>query len=204
MGIYLNLYKVEDSMKFSFKIVLFVSFINLFGCASISQSVHYSSLAKEHSFEYFFPGSDFKIKFSTVDEAYEFVNVADRKFAQTLSNKRRNKGLGAKLLGPSIEDAPVILVCMIRASNNNGSIDLSKIDKDLDFVLRKAEDALLFFFVFYNGKAASLSNFYLDPKYSGYTDGNSQVKKFGLFGNTYEAEYPVGWGIEKAFEYLKE
>ncbi|MDR0584774.1 MAG: hypothetical protein LBG57_10575 [Treponema sp.] len=190
-------------MRLFLKMVLFVSFINLFGCTSISQNTHYSKLAKEHSFEYFFPSSDFRMKFSTIDDTYEFVNVADKKFAQVISNKRRDKGLGAKLIGPSIEDAPVTLVCMIRASNNNGSIDLSRVDKDLSTVLQQAEDALLFFFIFYDGKAIALSNFYLDPKYSGYTDGNRQVQKFGLFGNTYEAEYPVGWGIEKVFEYLK-
>jgi hypothetical protein len=171
----------------------------LTGCSSM----RYAGLAKEHDFEYFFPASDVNRDFSTIDEAYEFIRTASVKFSQAVSNKNRNKGLGAKLFGPAITKAPVTVIYLVRASNGNGSIDLSKIDQPMDAVLWNADDAKLFFVVFYNDRAVSLSNFYLDPRYSGYSDGNSQVKTFGLSGNTYEAKYPFGWGVDKAFQYLK-
>jgi hypothetical protein len=85
-----------------------------------------------------------------------------------------------------------------------GNIELSEIDKPLEAVIQEANiDALLIFMVFTNDKAATLQTYYLDPNYSGYSNGNAQIKIFGAFNNTYEADYPVGWDIEKAFQYLK-
>ncbi|MDR1143598.1 MAG: hypothetical protein LBK77_05170 [Spirochaetaceae bacterium] len=187
-------------MKTALKICAFILVIEMLGCAS---SASYNSLAREKSFDYFFPSDDFAKTFSTIDEAYEFVSAASIKFSQNVSTKRRNKGLAARLRGPAINDSPVTLVCLIRASDINGAIDLSAVPKELDVTLRRSEDALLFFCVFYGDRAISLSNFYLDPKYSGYSNGNAQVQKFGILGNTYEADYPIGWGIEKAFSYLR-
>jgi hypothetical protein len=165
--------------------------------------MRYADLAKEHDFEYFFPAADSAREFSTIDEAYEFVQTASAKFSQAVSNKNRNKGLGAKLFGPAITKAPVIVVYWIRASNGTSSIDLSNIDQPMDAVLRKTADAKLFFVVFHNDRAVSLSNYYLDPRYSGYSNGNAQIKEFGVAGNTYEAKYPFGWGVDKVFQYLK-
>jgi hypothetical protein len=191
-------------MKMVFKIGTLILVMEMLGCASFaSRNVRYDSLAKGKSFDYFFPSSDFVKTFSTIGEAYEFVNTASVKFSQNVSNKRRDKGLAARLRGPAVKDSPVTLFCLIRASNDGGAIDLSVVGDELDAALRKAEDALLFFCVFYGDRAISLSNFYLDPKYSGYSNGNVQVQKFGILGNTYEANYPVGWGIEKAFSYLR-
>jgi hypothetical protein len=184
-------------------IILLACLLALTGCSSMARSIHYADLAKEHDFAYFFPKSDSGRRFSTIDEAYDFVQTASIKFAKAVSNKNRNKGLGAKLFGPAITEAPVTVIYMVRASDMNGAIDLSKIDKPMDTVLRSAEDALLFFAIFYNDRAVSLSNYYLDPKYSGYTNGNAQVKEFGIAGNTYETQYPVGWGVDKVFQYLK-
>jgi hypothetical protein len=194
-------YKEEFDMRNT--IVLLAFLLALTGCSSMARNMYYADLAKEHDFEYFFPASDVAREFSTIDEAYEFVQTASTKFSQAVSNKNRNKGLGAKLFGPAITKAPVTVIYWVRASDNNGSIDLSKIDQPMDTVLRNAEDALLFFIIFYNDRAVSLSNFYLDPKYSGYSNGNSQVKEFTLSGNTYETQYPVGWGMDKVFLYLK-
>jgi hypothetical protein len=175
----------------------------LAGCATIARNVHYTSLAKEHPFNYFFPSSDFSLKLSSLDEAYEFVNTATAKFSQTVVSKRRIKGLAAKLLGPAVKDSPVVLICFIRASNTSGAIDLSKINKSLDEGLRQAEDALLFFCVFHNERGISLSNFYLDQKWDGYAnDANRQIQSFVISGNTYKADYSVG-NIEKAFSYLR-
>lgn len=194
-------------MKTIFKMFLFAAALGLFGCASVSRDIHYAKIAKEHPFEYFFPSSGFAREFSTIEEAYEFVYAADKKFLQAVSNKRREKGLDAKLLVPFwssiLDDTPVTLLGKIRASDKHGEIDLSTTDKNIVDVLRRAEEALLFFCVFYNGRGASLSNFYLDPKYSGYSDGNTQIQGIVIGDSTIEAEYPVGWGIEKVFEYLR-
>jgi hypothetical protein len=193
-------------IKFVIAVLLIVFWIP--GCSSISRKTHYGKLAEEQSFEHFFPSNNFRIGFSSIDEAYEYVNTADLKFYQTVSNKRKVKGLAAKLKGPVFGDTPVSLICMIRANNNNGAyelveIDLSKKDIDIPAALRKAADALLFFIICHDDKIVSLSNFYLDQKYSGYSNGNTQVKSFTLNGNKYETEYPVGWGIEKSFQYLR-
>jgi hypothetical protein len=170
----------------------------------MARDMYYADLAKEHEFEYFFPASDSARGFSTIDEAYEFVRTASMKFSQAVSNKKRNKGLGAKLFGPALTKAPVTVVYWVRSSDMNGSIDLSKIDKPMDTVLRQAQDAILIIVIFYNDRVVSLSNYYLDTRYSGYTNSNAQIKEFRLLGNTYEAKYPViGWGVDKVFQYLK-
>jgi hypothetical protein len=176
----------------------------LTGCASLSGGGGgYNELAKAHDFDYFFPASDFEKTFSTIEGAYEFVKTASLKFQENVGDKRRDKGLAARLVGPAVSKAPVTVLCWTRASNSSGSIDFQKTEEPMDTVLRKAESVLLFFVVFYDGRAVSLSNFYLDRRYDGYSDGNEQVKKFGLYGDTYEADYPIGWTIERAFSYLR-
>ncbi|MDR0568908.1 MAG: hypothetical protein LBG87_06855, partial [Spirochaetaceae bacterium] len=179
----------------------------LLGCASTKRDAQYSALAKEKSFDELFPKSAFYRTFPSIDEAYEYVNIASAKFGQSVGNKRRDKGLGAKLIGPPVPTGPVTVVCYMYAGTGgvSGNIELSEIDKPLETVIREANtDALLIFMVFTNDKAAALQTYYLDPKYSGYSNGNAQIKTFGVFDNTYEADYPIGWGIEKAFQYLQE
>jgi hypothetical protein len=184
-------------------IVLLTVLLALTGCSSMARGMYYADLAREHDFEYFFPAADSIREFSTIDEAYEFVRTASAKFSQAGSNKNRNKGSGAKFFGPALTRAPVTVVYWVRASDLNGSIDLSKIDKPMDTVLRQAHDAILILVIFYNDRVVSLSNYYLDTRYSGYTNGNSQIKEFRLLGNTYEAKYPIGWSVDKVFQYLK-
>ncbi|GHV81765.1 hypothetical protein AGMMS49991_03230 [Spirochaetia bacterium] len=189
-------------MKKAALLLVFVPLMTVVSCASIKRDMHYSDLAKEHEFAYFFPDSDFLFDFSTLDEAYDFVKTASAKFSQTLSNKNRNKGLGARVYGPNLEmKEPVLVVGWINAQDENDAIDLS--NGNIENLLRKSEAAYLFFMVFYEDRIVSLSNYYLDPKYSGFGDGNDQVESFRISGNTYKADYPVGWGIEKVFSYLK-
>jgi hypothetical protein len=196
--------KLEVNMKFvKYAVTILLIIFLMSGCVSSSQNANYGKLAKERPFEHFFPSSDFHMEFSSIDEAYEYVKTADLNFSQTVSNKRRPKGLAARLKGPIIGNAPVYLFCMIRASKESGAIDLSKINTDIPTALRKADEALLFFVIYHNDRIVSLSNYYLDPKYSGYANGNTHVKGFVIGDNKYEADYPVGWGIEKSFQYLR-
>ncbi|GHV62370.1 hypothetical protein AGMMS49587_09020 [Spirochaetia bacterium] len=185
-----------------FAVIILAGMFGLAGCASISRDVHYAELAKEHDFEYFFSDSDFRFDFSTLDETYDYVKTASAKISQALSNKNRNKGLGARLYGPMIKtERPVSLIGWIRAQDSSKAIDLS--NGNIENLLRKSDAVYLFFIVFHEDRIVSLSNYYLDPKYGGFSDGNAQVKSFKISDNTYEADYPMGWGIEKVFSYLK-
>jgi hypothetical protein len=173
------------------------------GCASMSRNAHYSKMAGEHDFDYFFPSSDFTRAFSTIDEAYDYVNAASIKFGRA-SSKSSAKGLAAKLTGSAPEaDTPVSLVCYLRASDGSGAVDLSGRDNPMENALRRAVSATLVFLVFHNGKAVSISDFRLAQGWV-YSSGNAQIEQFTVNETTYTAEYPVGWGIEKAFGYLKD
>ncbi|GHV49876.1 hypothetical protein AGMMS49579_02570 [Spirochaetia bacterium] len=189
-------------MKKTFGIILMIFSLGLAGCASVARDAHYADLAKEHDFDYFFPSSNFSRSFPTTDEAYDFVKIATAKFSNSV-NKSVAKGLAAKLDGPAVTtDNPVTVLCIMSAATPGGGVDLSKIEKPLEAVLRESTSVTLIFLVFYNDRAVSISKFYLEDNYV-YSDGNSQVEKFYVNKNTYAAIYPVGWGIEKAFQYLK-
>lgn len=198
-------------MKF-FKYVCAIIFIAfcVMGCASTSQNAHYKKLAEEHPFEYFFPSSNFVYIFSTIDEAYEFINMADKKFAQTIHIHRTAlKGnLAAKLFGPILNDTHVTVIGWINADKGfpkNEMINLSKITEPLETVLkqRTITYASLVFCVFYRNRAVSIPYYYLDSRYGCFSDGNAQLKNFIIKGISYETNYPVGWHIEKSFQYLR-
>ncbi|MDR1286914.1 MAG: hypothetical protein LBK08_04820 [Treponema sp.] len=160
-------------------------------------------MADEHDFNYFFPSSDFTRAFSTIDEAYDYVNAASIKFGRA-SSKSSAKGLAAKLTGSAPEeDTPVSLVCYLRASDGSGTVDLSGRDNPMENALRRAVSATLVFLVFHNDRAVSISDFRLAQGWV-YSSGNAQIGQFTVNDTTYTAEYPVGWGIEKAFGYLKD
>jgi hypothetical protein len=169
----------------------------------MERNLYYSNLAEQRDFSDLFPSSGFSQDFSTLDEAYDYINTATMKFSRVLSGKRRDKGLGAKLSGPLIKASlPVSVFYIIRAQDTKGAIDLS-LEENKEKALRTSEAAYLFFIVFYNDRIISLSNFYLDPKYSGFSDGNAQIRKFRLSDKTYIADYPIGWDIDDAFLYLR-
>jgi hypothetical protein len=182
--------------------IFFVIFaLGITGCASMERNKYYADLAKEHEFEYYFPSSNFNRTFSTIEEAYDFVKTAQAKFSQSV-NKPLVKGLAAKLIGPSVEqDVPVSLGCLIHA-NSGTDIELSNIDRPMESVLRDATSASIIFLVFYQNRGVSIPSYYLKEGYV-YVLGNAQVPSFTYFGNNYKAEYPVGWGTEKGFSYLK-
>jgi hypothetical protein len=175
--------------------------LGIIGCASLERDKYYAGLAEEHDFEYYFPSSNFNRTFSTPEEAYDFVKTAQAKFAKSV-NKPLAKGLAARLTGPAVEqDQPVSIGCFMLASSGS-NIDLTKIDKPLEAVLRESNSAAVVFLVFYQDRGVSIPSYYLKEGYV-FTSGNAQISSFRSFGNTYEAEYSIGWGTEKAFSYLK-
>jgi hypothetical protein len=180
-------------------IVLAVLVLGISGCASTQR---YAELAKEHDFAYYFPSNSSYRSFSSVEEAYDFVKTAQAKFTGTV-NKSLAKGLAAKLTGPAVaRDEPVSIGYYVSAYDGS-NIDLSKIEEPLENVLRNASSATVVFLVFYGDRGVSIPSFYLKQGYV-YTTGNSQIQSFRAFGNSYEAQYPIGWNTEKAFSYLRE
>jgi hypothetical protein len=188
-------------MKLVFKCAIPVLVLAFFGCASTSAKVDYSALAREQSFDYFLPSSNFAKSFSTIDEAEEYVNTAAAKYVQTIS-QRREKGRAGRLHGPAIEDAPVVVYCFFYANDRNGILDLSAVSKeDLPTVLRQSVGSRLYFCVLYNDRAAVIPSYYTAPGYE-YRHAD-QAPYFNLSGNQYAADYPLGWDMDKMFSYLR-
>ena len=177
-------------------VVLFLT-----SCASLQEGKSYSDMAKKNTFEYYFPSYSVVKTFETLDETYDFISEARIKL-RTASDKSTAKGLSAKLSGSEVKrDQPVTLAYFIMAGTATGSIDLSKAGSDLESVLRNAITVTGVYLVFHEGRAISISDFNLA---SGYTyNSNSQIKRFTFGGEEYTADYPVGFGIQKAFKYLK-
>jgi hypothetical protein len=187
--------------------IMLVSLLFAFsGCAAITGALKgdgkdYSALAKEKSFESFFPVPTRTYYFADLDEAYDFVQTAQAKFTQS-SGKSKAKGLGAKLSGPQVTgQKPVTVSYFLEAYDGKNVVDLNKIDKPLEKVIKECPSVGLCFLIFYNDRAASLSNFHLASGWQ--FNSNSQYKSFTYNSKTYEATYPIGWGVDKVFSYLK-
>jgi hypothetical protein len=58
------------------------------------------------------------------------------------------------------------------------------------------------FIVFYENRSVIISNYYLKDGWV--YSNNSQPIYIDYDGNSYEADYPVGWTMERAFRYLRE
>lgn len=187
-------------MKRLMVLIIFVSFF--MGCASVQEEKKYADLAKDHNFAYYFNSPSELREFSTIDEAYEYINTVQYVLKKSI-NKKRQQGLSAKLYGPVVNsNMPVVVVYFVNASNANGNIDFSKKADSLESSLRNAISVSNVFLVFNKDKGVSISDFYLQDDYQ--YSSNSQYKDFGFKGNTYKTDYPVGWNIEKAFQYLRE
>jgi hypothetical protein len=187
--------------------VLLVSalFCAFSGCAILDSKKgngkDYPALAKEKSFESFFPVPSRSYYFDNLEDAYDFVQTAQAKFYQS-SGKSKAKGLGAKLNGPAVTGQKAVTVCyFLEANDGKKAVDLNKIDKPLEKVIKDSPSAGLCFLLFYKDRAASLSNFHLASGWQ--YNSNSQYKTFNYNSKKYEAEYPVGWGTDKIFNYLK-
>ena len=195
-------------MKKTWGILMIVIFLSFCGCASIQSNMNYSSLAKEHEFDYFFPSYAFVKNFDNTEEAFDYVKTAQTKFT-TSSGKSKAMGLAAKITGPEVSgEKPVLVVCNITATGTNARneqnvvLDLSNEDRPLEEMIRVAISASVTFLVFYEDRGVSFPGYYLQSGYR-YTSANSQIESFPYNNNIYTAEYPPNWSIEKAFSYLR-
>lgn len=162
--------------------------------------MYYRTEAKKKDFSSFFPSSRDTRYFESLDEAYEFIGIAEAKLVSS-TGKNYTQGLGAKLSGKmNPEEKRVSVAHFFGASGNNGTVNLSN-PRDLEAQLNEAISVVSIYLVFYGDRAISISNFYLDSRYV--YSSNSQITSFNFEGNRYDATYPIGWNNEKVFRYLK-
>lgn len=172
--------------------------ISICGCASMKQKSMYSDKARSNSFETYFTSTSTVKTFDTLEEAYSFVYEAEMKVGQASGNSIA-KGLAAKLSGPAVKGEKPVTVVLILGSPYL-TTQLIR-EKGLEKALSGLISITMVSMVFYEDRAVSVSKFYLDDGYM-YTS-NSQVEKLRFDNNIYVADYPAGWGIDKAFEYLR-
>lgn len=186
-------------------IMLFAALFALSAAGAMAEGgKDYTALAKEKSFESIFPRASQSYYFASLEEAYDFINTAKARF--TLSTgKQRGKGLSAKLSGSPVTGQKPVTVCYFFEAydwnKKDFSIDLSKINQPLEKVLKDATGALLTFMVFYGDRAVSLPTYYVSSGWQ--YNSSTQPDSFHYNSKKYDATYPVGWSIEKAFSYLK-
>ena len=182
--------------KVIFMLIISATVLCVVSCVSSPEGKNYNELSKNKPFSYFFPKSSVSMQFDNIADAYDYINEARAKLSMSM-NKYRAKGLAAKLVGPSInKDSRTIVAYFVAADSN----DLSKEDEGLENALRKARSVSNVFLVFYKGKGAVISDFYLDNGYQ--YRSNSQYEIFTFGGTQYRTNYPIGWGIDSAFKYL--
>jgi len=188
-------------MKRIYGIILVAVFLCISSYAAAEGGKDYTALAKEKSFESVFPVPSKSYYFDDLDSAYEFVNIAQARFTLS-SGKSKAKGLAAKLTGPAVANKqPVTISYFMAATDGKSEIDLTKINVPLEKAIKNAISATLVFLVYYKDRGVSISNFHLA---SGYMyNSNSQYSAFTYNNKEYKAEYPIGWGVDKAFSYLK-
>jgi len=187
------------------QIAIVVAAIALAGCASSPHDAKdYGAIAGGNSFEYYFPKAANSISFATSAEAYDFIRAAQIKLQRT-AEKNYGKGLAAKLVGPPVvprdEGEPITVAYFINTSGGPAvRSEDSDAKKTLAEVVKGATSVSSVFLVFDGDRAASIADFYLKSGY--HYNNNSQYKEFRYNKETYEADYPVGWGVDKAFQYL--
>jgi len=159
-------------------------------------------MADSHPLVYYFPQLQYVRDFYSINDAYDFINEAFEKI-ESVSGKTAEKGLAARLVGQSMPaNNSLIVVSQIVAFRGNKAIDMSKMSiEEIEEQLKNAISVYCLFMVFYEGRGVSISRYYLKKNYR-YVN-NAQQKTFILDGIEYKADYPIGWGVEKAFLYLK-
>jgi hypothetical protein len=184
--------------------VVFLGFF-LVSCASIQNQAAYDKTAREHEFGYYFPSSTGTLAFNDIDSAYDFLNEATEKFRQA-GLKRRAQGLSGIVNGPYPEtgENKVEAGYFIFAYGTSGVNVISEESgiAEIENILKDSIGSYLGFVVFYENRAVVISNYYLKDRYV--YNSNSQPNYIEYNGNSYEANYPIGWTMDRAFRYLKE
>ena len=194
-------------MKNVFGIIMIFVILCFSGCATTSDGKNYSEMAKEKDFNYFFPYISDIRNFATIDEAYDFIKTAQIKFSSA-TGKSKAKGEAAKLNGPLVtqplvtHEQPVVMGYFMQASTASEHIDLSKIDKPLETVLRESVMAAAVFMVFYEDRGIVIPDLYLQNQYR-FNTGQYRYESLSFNYERYNVDYPPGWNTEKAFSYLK-
>jgi hypothetical protein len=172
--------------------------MTIIGCASSPDQKDYRKISAQKAFDEYFPKSSGNIQFGNLDEAYDYINTARAKLSLSI-NKNRAKGLTAKLTGQTIPSSSGVNVSYFLTADSK---DLDDQTNQLENSLSNAVSVSSVFFVFSDSRGIVISDFYLRSGYQ-YTN-NSQYESFSINGKNYKAEYAVGWGIEKAFQYLRD
>jgi YHS domain-containing protein len=178
--------------------VLFI--FSLAACASMQNQAAFDKAAGGHDFGYYFSSSAGRHTFNDLDAAYAFLNEAAAKFRQA-GLKKRVQGLSGIVNGPAPEmgGSRVAAGYFIRADDR---IPEELGPAEIESILKDSIGSYLGFIVFYEDRSVIISNYYLQDGWV-YTS-NSQPHYVEYDGNSYEADYPVGWTMERAFRYLRE
>lgn len=170
------------------------------GCISSADSARYREMTEWKEIDDYFSATKGMLTFSSLDEAYDFINCAKIVLRKD-TFWHREKGQAAIISGPQIEnEEPVTVVYILDAFSNKRNFSV----KDGEVGNALIDDALgtvLYFLVFYDDKVISTSDYYIEEGW--YWPYNTQTQSFMYQKNLYIADYPRGWGIEKAFEYLR-
>ncbi|MDR2019798.1 MAG: hypothetical protein LBQ14_03440 [Treponema sp.] len=178
--------------------MLFILF--LAACASTQNQADIDKAAGGHDFGYYFSSPNGKHAFGDIDSAHAFLNEAAAKFRQS-GMKKRVQGLSGIVSGPDPEmgENKVVAGYFIRADDK---IREELGPAEIENILKDSIGSYLGFIVFYEGRSVIISNYYLQDGWV--YSSNSQPNYIDFDGNSYEADYPVGWTMERAFRYLRE
>jgi hypothetical protein len=183
-------------------LLLAVSVVFIFiSCSTVSTKNEIDDTLDKYPFEHYFPGPSNNFSFDSIDEAYNYVNSATQKISHDC-DKQSAKGLAAKLLGPTVKgDKPVSVSYFLVIYDHGSYLDLSKPGINIRETVKNSIATTCVFLIFYGERGVSISDYYLkgDYRYS----SNSQYESFNYNHAKYIAKYPIGWGIDKSFKYLK-
>jgi hypothetical protein len=176
----------------------------ILSCASFQENAEVNAAAKSHPFTYYFPTISGTRIFSDYSEAYRWVREAESNFDFN-TPQTRGKGLIGKLspLPPFEEEGAVKVVWFMNAFDNDGSyLDSVSSGEEALPILKTKVAVSLYFIIITKSKAVLTNDLYVA---SGYVfSSNTSMRSVTLGGATYTTEYPVGWSLKRAFEYLQE
>lgn len=181
-------------------VMLFILSVILLGCVSSAENARYREMTEGKEIDDYFKATSGILTFSSLEEAYDYI------FCAKLVLKRktfwnREKGLAAILTGSEIDsESPVTVFYMVEAFSNESWLNIPEglVGTALE---KEALGAITVFMVFYGDKAVSVTDYYIEEGYMWPHNDMPEVFKFSEY--TFLADYPRGWGMEKAFEYLR-
>jgi hypothetical protein len=192
-------------MKISIQAFVVLTVLVFGSCTSMQNQIKYENVAKQNEFDKYFPSASGEFTFSNSDEAYDYINEALAKFAQT-SGKRRAKGLAATLTGPAIRlgqaQTKVVYFINMFGGDGNNVLTGKENKEELQGLAKSTVGSYTAFLVFYKGKAVVITCYFLKEGYV--FNNNSFQTNFKYASGDYKADYPIGWTAEKAFAYLNE